>query len=135
MVNDEICFPDAKQLNKCLKLTVWRLCTYVKNERSRINGIIYFPPDSEHNFSTIYFHEKNLLDVSTIETYKRNELAKGTKIGYELSSQQYEQEMKVPYKKKDIYWKTRYYWSVWWRERQQPPRVHPRAWWRNMKIL
>ena len=26
-----------------------------------------FPPDSEHTFSTSYFNEKPILDVSTIE--------------------------------------------------------------------
>ena len=39
-------FPDAKQVKKCPTTTVCKICTYVKNERKKINEGFDFPPDN-----------------------------------------------------------------------------------------
>ena len=49
--------PQNKSMQKCI---------YVQNDGNRSNEIFDLPPNSEHIFSASYFHEKAIIDVSTI---------------------------------------------------------------------
>ena len=60
-------FTGANQVKKCPTTSVCKICTYVQNKINQINDSFYLPSDSEHTFSASYFHEKPILDVSTIE--------------------------------------------------------------------
>ena len=43
-------FPDSKQVKKCPKTTVFKICTYVQDEGRWSNNIFGLSPDSEHTF-------------------------------------------------------------------------------------
>ena len=60
-------FPDAKGLKKPPKITRCKKCEYIQNERNQVYKSFDLTPDYAHTFSTSYFHEEPILDVSTIE--------------------------------------------------------------------
>ena len=59
-------FPDAKGLKKPPKITRCKKCEYIQNERNQVYKSFDLTPDYAHTFSTSYFHEEPILDVSTI---------------------------------------------------------------------
>ena len=56
-----------KANKKYPKTTVCKECTYVQNDRDKIDEIFDLPPDNEHTFSASYFHKKPIVDVKYTE--------------------------------------------------------------------
>ena len=84
------CFPGAKQAKKCPTTSLYKIFTYVQNERNQIGEIFDCPPNNEHTFSVSYFIEEPILYVSTIEESMRLiNLYRVPKEGDEVSPQRY----------------------------------------------
>ena len=88
--------PEAKQVYKCPRTTVCKICKYFQYESKKAMRV-WFPPENEQNFSKTYFRGKHLLDVATIEKrIKSMSLKRVQKKVDKLSSKQYEQDMTIP---------------------------------------
>ena len=61
------CFVDTKKINKCLKSTSRKECTYVQEERYDSEGNIDSQPDNEPTLSSSYFLGKTIVNVENIE--------------------------------------------------------------------
>ena len=61
------CFPDAKQIKKPPKITVFKEFTYVQKDRSKIDENFDSPPDNKLNFSASYFYEVPIVNVENIK--------------------------------------------------------------------
>ena len=100
--------PSGYEVNKSSRTTAFKTYKYIQDEIKEEWKFWFTPIKWAYLLYVIYCWKPSTWCANYWRKDKINDVKKGTKKVYGLSSQKYEQDMTVPYKKKkNNYWKTR----------------------------